>query len=465
MICDPLAPLTPAFWLSFIAVWVLLTHGFTAKKGFGGVLQSFLKIQWHISLALLPLSFLFFHQFAYLGCVANLFAIPWVSYGVMPLLLPSRLLYVLHMEALSRLFLHYAVCSMQTLWYGLNSLAHVPFAASGLHYLSLLSFACMGSVWLLISPIRSTLLRQGLLWSTWLGLLYWPSAPKPPVQRACRLTLLDVGQGLATVIQTHRHTCIVDTGPQYRGGFDSARRIILPYLSYAGIHHLDRLVISHGDNDHAGGARTLQRAFPEAEVIDNADKRLNRLFRQEWHRLKRMYPHRVKGKHVYCSHHLQWQWDGVRFAFLTVPKTVVKSINDQACVLRISVGQKHILLPADIERSAESYLLTHQANRLLATVLLAPHHGSKSSSTWPFVKRVAPHNVIFSTGWHNRYHFPHSTVVKRYRTIGAALRNTATCGACQLTLRPATPLHRDQPLLLKCNREEHLHFWSSDFLS
>ncbi len=443
LIYDPLAALTPAFWLSFVAAWVLL-GGSISHRGFGGWCRSFLCIQWRIGLAMIPLTLWFFHQFAYLGFLANLLAVPWISYLVMPFLLLACLCCLLHGYILSAPLFSLVTFSLQKLWYVLHSLSALPLD-TWQHHLPLHSLLLMAGTWCLSTMMGGYLSVYSLL-GMWLVFLYLPFG-KSPAYGQCQLSVLDVGQGLSTVIRTHRHTLVFDMGPRHYGGFDSGTRIVLPYLRHLGITDVNRLIISHSDNDHAGGAPALKQAFPRAIVIDNL-KKPNLTS-------KKIGKKRDRERHYFCKAGLQWEWDGVLFEFLTIPTKFAKPGNDHACVMRVSVGRQAILLPADIEHHAEAYLVEHQRDKLSATVLIAPHHGSISSSSPAFVKAVQPEYVIFPIGWHNRYHFPHQRVVSRYHAISAKLLDTASCGTIEMSLG----LNIDLNSSIHCYRKIHHRFW------
>jgi competence protein ComEC len=245
----------------------------------------------------------------------------------------------------------------------------------------------------------------------YLGLLFilpiWLWRPLPPAINTAQVTVLDVGQGLAVVIRSHQHVVVYDTGPSYPEGFDSGLRVLWPYLRSLGINHIDRLIISHSDNDHAGGAQSLLNNMP-ALAIDSSDS----------HLFAEAKP---------CNAYQSWQWDGVQFNYLNVGG--YKTHNANSCVLRIVVGEQQLLLPGDIGKTTEKQLLNHNSNALPASILIAPHHGSLSSSSMAFIEAVHPQYVVFATGKDNRFHFPKPQIVARYQQIGAKLYDTAKQGA------------------------------------
>jgi competence protein ComEC len=241
--------------------------------------------------------------------------------------------------------------------------------------------------------------------------------PRPPALAPgeVELVVLDVGHGLATVLRTREHALVYDAGP---AGFDSdaAAWAVIPALAALGVDP-DRVVISHADADHAGGAATLAREHRDAawSVGDGA-----------WFGPA-------------CRAGQRWRWDGVDFQMLH-PRGAVDaaSENDRSCVLKVSAPGGRLLLPGDLEAEGERLLLESGAD-LRAEVLVAPHHGSASSSTAAFVAAVAPREVLFSAGHRNRWGFPRAEVVARYRAVGARQWQTGRDGALTVRFEAGRP--------------------------
>ncbi len=249
-------------------------------------------------------------------------------------------------------------------------------------------------------------------------------APLVPLERGhIRATVLDVGQGLAVVVETREHVLVYDTGPSM-GATNAARTVIQPFLRHQGIATIDTLVISHADDDHASGATTLRSALPVQQVFGAA-----------------------AGAKA-CIAGLEWRWDGVHFQFLYPYANTRGSRNDRSCVLRVSSGAGALLLPGDIEARAEAAMLQRPI-LLDATAVIAPHHGSNTSSTRSWVRAVDPRVVVFSAGLANRFGFPHASVQARYRDMSARAYNTAHDGAVELRLAPsgALEVHTARPAL------------------
>ena len=415
---DPLAVLAAGFWLSFAAVAVIL-YVHAGYRGGAGPWWRWGRIHVLIALGLLPLTALFFQQQSLVSPLANLLAVPWVSLLVTPLTLAGSLLSLLW-PAAGGLLLNLADQAMQWLWQALAMLASWPFARLEL------PVAGAASLFLALAGVAVLLLPRGLP-GRWLGgvmllPLLFPRSPRPEPGEAW-FTLLDVGQGLAAVVRTERRVLVFDTGPRFSAGFDTGAAVLVPFLRRQGLSRLDMLVISHADNDHIGGAESLLRALPARRVLSSRPDRLP--------------GHPAEA----CRQGMQWQWDGVDFAFLHPGgKAAGRAGNDASCVLRVRAGGKTLLLPGDIEAGAERQLLARYAGRLRADILVAPHHGSRTSSSPAFARAVAPRHVLFAVGYRNRYRFPHADVSGRYRRLHALAWDSARHGALLFRLEPGRPL-------------------------
>jgi competence protein ComEC len=240
--------------------------------------------------------------------------------------------------------------------------------------------------------------------------------PSAPAEGQFRLTLLDVGQGLAAVVQTHAHALVFDTGPRFSPSFDTGAAVVEPFLRTQGVGKIDRLVISHGDNDHIGGAASLLRHFDVTDAYTSVPRKLPRAIR--------------------CLAGQAWEWDGVSFQFLA-PFDGLEGDNNNSCVLRVASAAGSALLPADIEREAEQQLVDRWGAGLKSDVLIAPHHGSKTSSTVPFLAKVQPAWVLIPAGYLNRFGFPAPVVLSRYHNYGAKVMGSAADGA--ILFEPGRP--------------------------
>ncbi len=405
---DPWAVLSPGFWLSFGAV-ALIFYVTAHRINRPHWLVEYGRVQWAMMIGLIPPLLALFQQVSLVSPLANTFAIPLVEFVVVPLTLLGALLpfdWILHLAHLC----------MRACMFALEWLNQLPDAVWAQHAPPAWSIALgmAGALW--------CLLPRGFS-ARWLGLiamlpmfLVFPPAPLPDT---LRLTIFDVGQGMAVAVQTHGHTLLYDTGPDFNGEADSGNRILVPSLRAQGITRLDGLMLTHDDTDHTGGALSVMQAMPIGWLSSSLpdDSRIL----QQAHNLQR------------CTDGQNWDWDGVRFEVLHPTRESYAeekvSKNNRGCVLHISVGQHSVLLAADIEKDSEWRLLKQHADKLPATLLLVPHHGSKTSSVQPFVEAVHPRYAVFAAGYRNRFGHPKEEVVERYRAIGSELLRSDEDGA------------------------------------
>ncbi|HET6724431.1 MAG TPA: DNA internalization-related competence protein ComEC/Rec2 [Gammaproteobacteria bacterium] len=407
LLIDPLAPMSPGFWLSFGAVAILI-YVFAGRPRRGWV-RNMLWAQAAVSIGLLPFLTLFFGQASIIGPLANLIAIPVFEFAVVPLALAGVIFGAIWLPA-GAFLLGGAATVLDWLWPILQWFGNLPQSQLALPAPSVLAIIlAVAGVALLLAP-RGVPAR-------WLGALMIAPlmlAARTPIRSGTfDLTLLDVGQGLSAVVRTHAHTLIFDTGPSFGSGSDTGTLVVVPYLQSLNIGKPDMLLISHGDSDHAGGAKSVIAAYPDLPVVTSAHKQ---------------FPHAkpcVAGEH--------WRWDGVDFRILNPPGADGdESDNNRSCVLKITATGGSALLTGDIEKEAERRLVANNRALLRSDILIAPHHGSASSSSPAFVKAVDPRFVLFPVGYRNQWHFPRASVAARYRAMGANLLNTAACGAIRL---------------------------------
>lgn len=412
--CDPLAVLAPGFWLSFAAVGLIL-FAVTGRLSAPGFWQGLLRMNWVTALGLFPLLLLFFQQVSLISPLANLIAIPTMGMLAIPWCLLGSLALLIH-EPTGSLLLGGAAYLIHGVWQLLEWLSELP----GIQWRHAqppgwsLIFAVPG-ILLLLAP-------RGIP-GRWLGVLLLAPAvsvlPKPVPPSGLRLTLLDVGQGLSAVVQTRAHTLVFDTGARFGPGFDIGSAVLEPFLLNRDIRQVDALVVSHGDNDHLGGAQSLLERMPVALSLSSV-------------------PDRLPGAGL-CHVGQQWVWDGAHFEMLS-PFGDAGNDNDQSCVLKVTAPGGCVLLTGDIERAAEARLVDHYGASLRCDVLIAPHHGSRTSSTPPFVEAVRPRFALISAGYLNPYGLPAKPVVERYRRAGAIAFNTAELGALSVEFDPALGL-------------------------
>jgi competence protein ComEC len=412
LLADALSPLSPGFWLSFLGVaWLLwCLPGVETRP-----VRGFFAAQGVATVGLLPLTALFFGQASLAGPFANLLAVPWWSLVVVPLTLVGMGLEALHPGAGTwawwlaghafewswRLFEWISTSPMALWWAPEASWFSVP-------------LALVSAFWLLLprgvpgKPLAALL---------WLPLLL-PALHAPAFGDA-ELTVVDVGQGLSVLVRTRHHALLYDMGPAVPDGFDAGERVVVPTLHALGVRKLDVAMVSHGDNDHAGGFTAVERAFPPGLSLSPAGSPV---------------PDTKP-----CLAGAHWRWDGVEFRVLHPAAGFPYLDNESSCVLRVSGAHGAALLTGDIGEVIERKLLREQASMLRADVVLVAHHGSGGSSDPGFVAATGAKLALVSSGFGNRFHHPLADVVERWRAAGAEVEGTQELGALRIRL------HQDGP--------------------
>ncbi len=408
LIWDPFAVLSAGFWLSFSAVALIL---FTCQNRFPSPRWQWLKIHTLIAFGLTPLLLLFFMQTSLIAPIANLVAVPFISLIVVPILLSATLLLWLF-EPLGVALFRLADHVLALFWPLLDYFASLPFANWTSIQLPLYYFLAITLGTLLLLAPRGFPAK-------WLGIIGLSPlllfSPAHPEQGEFWFTLLDVGQGLSAVVQTKEHTLVYDTGPKFSDTFNTGTAIVQPYLQHQGINKIDTLVISHADNDHVGGAKPLMKNITVDTLLTSV-------------------PIKNLPQALPCHAGQSWQWDQVNFTMLHPDTNDEGSENDLSCVLKISNRFGSVLLTGDIEKKAEDLLIHRHSNELHALIMVAPHHGSKTSSSTHFIDAVQPEIVLFPVGYRNRYHFPSKTISERYQQRNITQYNNAEHGAIQFKI-------------------------------
>lgn len=428
LLLDPWAIVAAGFWLSFFAVGVLIYAGSGRRPDASRArwhqrmverLREAARSQWAITLGLVPLSLALFQQVSLIGPVANAVAIPAVTFAIVPLTLAAAVLpHTLPWQL--------AHAMLEPLVAFLAFLAALPSAAWTQHEPPLWAIV-LGT-----AGVALCLAPRGIP-GRWLGVFavapLFAAWPVPPAPGTFRLAILDVGQGTAVVVQTHRHALLYDTGPRWTDVADAGGRVVAPYLRAAGIRRLDAMIVSHRDLDHAGGALSVLDAVPVGFLISSLD---------EGHEIVSRNAERAL--HLRCRNGLRWEWDGVGFELL-FPESMHyddpwRKSNDLSCVLRVSAGERRALLTGDIEAKSEIELVIERPERLHADVLVVPHHGSRTSSTTSFVSAVAPLHAVFTVGYRNRFGHPRADIVARYTARGVHVHRSDTSGTLTFALAP-----------------------------
>lgn len=409
LILNPLSVLTESFWLSF-GTLALIIYGMGGRLSPSGWWWKWGRVQWVIAVGLIPLSLSQFGEVSLVSFIANCIAIPWLAFFILPFCFLGTIA-ALIFPWLGKGILLLAGVSLSGLWWLLTWFASLPLSAwSQAMPSTFIYFISIGGCLLLLLPAGAPGRWLGFLWLMPL-FFYQPDKPK---QGELWLTLLDVGQGLSVVVQTATHSLVYDTGEKI-GPIDMGERVLLPFLRTVGIKKVDMLVVSHGDNDHIGGAASLMHHLPIIQI-------------------KTSVPEKLPTNHTnYCLAGDSWMWDGIRFSFLHPTREDLGFGNDSSCVLRIEQGEHAVLLTGDIEKLAEQHLLT-RASSLTADILVAPHHGSKTSGIREFIEAVHPRYVLYAVGYRNRYHFPHPSVMKAYQDLHVQQVDSVHDGAIQFKM-------------------------------
>lgn len=410
---DPNSVLSPGLWLSFSAV-ALITYILAGRIGVTGRWSGIQKIQLVTAVGLMPLLLLYFQQVSVIAPLANLVAVPTVSLLVVPVCLLGGIL-ILLFPNVGSVVLSIGADILELLWRYLQWLSELPIAqwTGGQPSVFVLVLAALALL-LLFAPrgVPGRLLAIPMM----LPLVFMPSG-KPAVG-ALHFTLLDVGQGLAAVVETANHTLVFDTGARYSKRFDMGSAVVAPFLRNRNITRIDSLVISHADNDHIGGAQSLSQMFPIDRILSSRKTSIDWAPADD------------------CKAGQIWHWDGVFFEMLAPLTKFSGQRNENSCVLKIQSPYGNILLTGDIEKGTEAVLVERYGKKMRSDYLVVAHHGSNTSSTIDFLRAVNPQYALVPAGYRNRYRFPRPEVIQRLQKIGAKIYNTANSGAILIQLGP-----------------------------
>ncbi len=392
---NPVVALQTGFILSFasVAMIVSLIRGQFIQTS---KLKLSLGLQWRLSLAIIPLSLATLSVVALFAPLANIFAIPWVSIVIVPLLLFYDLSVLLYIP-INTLLLSLAAIAMQALWWFLQLVDNISYTPNIIIFTAAQWFALAA---LYLSPRAFA--------PIFLLLVFYPVVEKPK-QGEVWLTVLDVGQGLATVLQTQHHVLVYDAGPL------KGETVLIPYLKHRGIKTIDRLIVSHADADHKNGALQLVQTMPVKQIL--VGETIAELAQQS-----------------FCEQAQAWEWDGVFFEVLHPDNNPKWKGNNRSCVLTIRAKNKQILLTGDIQKSVENCLLSTNIERLRSDIVVLPHHGSKTSSTYDFVQAIAAQYALVPAGFLSQYGHPHQDVLANYEAVNAQLYYTAHQGAIHVKI-------------------------------
>ena len=404
LLFEPHSVFMLGFYFSFIAVAILVLINQRLKvKG----LRKMLMMQLACLFGLMPLSLYWFSYASINSLAANIIAIPFVGFIIVPLALLIAFLSPWVVIPGSVALLKTCLSLFLACLTVIDTADYLNIQFSFLEAISPLAIILALGVFsfiplLIFFPAASILILAS----------FFPHYEKIGMGNI-RMDVLDVGQGLAVVLRTAHHTMIYDTGMKFYQSSDMGKLVIIPYLKRLGLKTLDMVVISHPDLDHRGGLLSLEKEYPIKELIVN-DQRF-------YHR------------GLLCHDYPSWEWDGVVFRFFSI-KQAFKGRNNNCCILQISNKAGKILLSGDIEKPAEDYLVNTYGDLLASKVMLVPHHGSKTSSSLNFLTKVAPDYAVASYGFDNRYHFPHQKTLKTYQKKHIRVLNTQEHGLISISM-------------------------------
>ncbi|NRA56111.1 MAG: DNA internalization-related competence protein ComEC/Rec2 [Gammaproteobacteria bacterium] len=452
LVFDPLSVLALGFWLSFGAVFFLMILVFIVIKPipttksrfhrFGHKVVALAQMQLWLFGAMCGLQLVFFAGFSWVAPLANLVAVPAISLLVLPVIILGLLVLILLPEfALAGFLFEIADNLLELVFKYLGWLANWPdawVASSKIQYW--LFFIVLLAVLLNLTLINTPRWRIGAALASLLltsgAVTLWPTQ-----QPAWSVHFLDVGQGNAAVVIRNGRAIVLDTGKSRTSSISNL--VILPFLQHQAINQLDYVILSHQDNDHAGGWRELISHFPAAKIISN-------------------WPNKPRQQGVTHCAKLQNKpllWQGLTLSFVMAPPRLARNENDRSCVTKVADNAHAVLFPGDISRKIENYLQLQSAQRWQSDILVVPHHGSKTSSSLAFINFIAPQIAVVSAGRFNQWNFPKPEVLEHYNRAGVKMVNTATDGQISVFF------YSDGSYELKRYRTEISPFWYNKYRS
>ncbi len=442
---DPMAVIAPSFWLSYGAVAALIAVEMGVFKPTSDheptpdtlrakptpwqlrwqAFKHSARSQLLLTLALIPLGAVFFNQISVVSPLANAVAIPVMGWVSTPLALLAAAL-ALVWGGMAAALMQALLAVQHGMDWVLDVLLKLPHAQ-----LFVPTAPLWWTVFGMVSAIGCVFLNRVWRWTAAGGVVayvagaFWLAVQPPVNAGGWRVVFLDVGQGMAVAVHSQGRTLLFDAGPRYSADSDGAARVIVPYLHAMGVTQLDHVILSHADEDHSGGTRSLLARMPVG---------------QWWHSLSPVHPllAALPASKLPCEAGKTLDWAGLSLQWLHPPAGVDHDdhkTNAVACVLRVTDGQRSVLLAADIEAAQEAELVTKYGAALASQVLLAPHHGSKTSSTEAFLRAVNPKHVVMQNGYRNRYGHPHPTVSQRYVDLGLTQWRSDVDGAVILDVK------------------------------
>ncbi len=457
ILVSPLSLISASFWLSFYAVSLIFLsvwrfkHTFKGGSQFITWIRSLVGIQLILSVLMLPISMVFNYQVSIASFLANIVAVPVMSFTTIPLCLMASISASVN-ESLANLLFNVGLFCLEAVWLWLEFLSNQTWASYSVSWFviavsSVLLFCIAWGIFV-SSNTKYVVLISSVVAICFSFIQYRDK------NTTWKMTVFDVGQGLSLLIQKEGKAILYDTGANYPSGFNMVDAVVFPYLKHQGITQLDMVILSHSDNDHAGGLDRLKELVTVNYVVANDPK--------------------FKAENT-CFKGEEFIWLALTFSVLSPIKSSQSmndafvnqgDDNDDSCVIAISDGENRVLLTGDISKKIEAQLVkeNHYLNNLTSDVVLAPHHGSKTSSSEEFIKAVSPKYVVYSAGYKNRWNMPSQLVQQRYLQHQVKAFNTATQGAIEfeftVTNRENIGNENSAPTIeVKTFRENKWPFW------
>ena len=407
----PFSLVSASFWLSFYAVsvifWMLWRFPlwFTSDNKILKWLKGIVFLQLGICFLMMPIVAMISNQLTLVSFLANLISVPWMSVTAIPLCLLAVICLIVT-PASVEIFTDLALKSIEINWQYLSLLSELDWSLISISVENLL-IVITSMMTLVALRLFSTMRVYSVIGAGVVLLIIMDEQFEK--YKPWQVTVLDVGQGLAIVIERNNRAILYDTGASYSSGFSLAKSVVIPYLKGRGINKLDYLILSHQDNDHAGGIEDISGALTIGKQIDNFSSLTNKLSCQQ-------------------GEYLSWRGLTVEFLWPDVKTSNFTQLttNDSSCVIRISDEHNSVLLTGDISSKIERKIA--HLTQLDVDIVIAPHHGSKTSSSNALINAVSPEIAVFSSGYLNHWRMPHHEVLARYQRRGIKTLNTAEEG-------------------------------------